>query len=481
MTDFDVVAVESSVVWMDTRIPFRYGIATLTRLPHLFLRVSIRPIVAGPTIHGIAAEGLLPKWFDKNPRTSGQQDLENMWASIGNAVENALAQRRFASAFDLWWSLYQGQKAWGKERDFPALLWHFGVTMVERAVLDALCRHAGKSISELLESGELSIDAAAVAPDVQSESLQAVLTARPLSSIHVRHTVGLSDPLTQSEVADTGDDGLPETLEEDIQAYGLRFFKIKVRGEPEADIDRLTKIAKLIGRLEVKDVKFSLDGNEQFHEGESFREFFDMVKRDERLATFFEGLLFVEQPFSRNVALDERLGRELKAWKDRPPIIIDESDGSIDDLPRAFSMGFAGSSYKNCKGVIKGILNAARVRQVASRGRPAIFSGEDLVNIGPVALLQDLTMMAKLGISHVERNGHHYIKGLSVFSRDLQRAMLKQHGDLYTQKGDFAALRIEDGRVAVHSLLRAPFGVVLIPEEAPYEPFLEASCPELEG
>ncbi len=481
MTDFEVLAVDSSVVWMDTRIPFRYGIATLTRLPHLFLRVSIRSAGAGPVTHGIAAEGLLPKWFDKNPRTSGQQDLENMWDSIGQAVGNALEQRRFASAFDLWWNLYQGQKVWGEKRGFPALLWHFGVTLMERAILDALCRQVERPISELLENELFGIDAAAAAPDVEPESLRAVLTAQPLSSIHIRHTVGLSDPLTQIEVEETVDDGLPETLEEDIQAYGLRFFKIKVRGEPEADIDRLTKIAELIGRLGVENAKFSLDGNEQFHDGETFREFFDLIQRNNPLAAFFEGLLFVEQPFSRSVALEESLGRELKSWKDRPPIIIDESDGSIDDLPRALSLGFAGSSYKNCKGVIKGILNAARVRHAASRGRPAIFSGEDLVNIGPVALLQDLTMMAKLGISHVERNGHHYIRGLSVFSRDLQKAMLAHHGDLYTEKGDFVALRIEDGRVAINSLLRAPFGVVPIPKETPYEPFLETSCPKLKG
>lgn len=32
----------------------------------------------------------------------------------------------------------------------------------------------------------------------------------------------------------------------------------------------------------------------------------------------------------------------------------------------------------------------------------------DLVNMGRVALLQDLAVVAKLGIPHVERNGPHY-------------------------------------------------------------------------
>jgi len=40
-----------------------------------------------------------------------------------------------------------------------------------------------------------------------------------------------------------------------------------------------------------------------------------------------------------------------------------------------------------------------------------VLTGEDLCNLGPVAFLQDLAMMALLGIEHVERNGHHYFAG----------------------------------------------------------------------
>ena len=53
-----------------------------------------------------------------------------------------------------------------------------------------------------------------------------------------------------------------------------------------------------------------------------------------------------------------------------------------------------------------------------------MLTGEDLCTLGPVALLQDLAMMALLGISHVERNGHHYYRGLSMFPADWQEAML---------------------------------------------------------
>ena len=59
------------------------------------------------------------------------------------------------------------------------------------------------------------------------------------------------------------------------------------------------------------------------------------------------------------------------------------------------------------------------------------MSGEDLANIGPVALLQDLAVVASLGVRSVERNGHHYFAGLSAFPRAVQQQILTHHGDLY--------------------------------------------------
>ena len=71
---------------------------------------------------------------------------------------------------------------------------------------------------------------------------------KPAASIHARHTVGLVDALTRAEPrrAQRIDDGLPESLEEVIAAYGHRYFKLKVAGKIEADIDRLRGIAAVL-------------------------------------------------------------------------------------------------------------------------------------------------------------------------------------------------------------------------------------------
>jgi len=77
--------------------------------------------------------------------------------------------------------------------------------------------------------------------------------------------------------------------------------------------------------------------------------------------------------------------------KDGPAIIIEESDGSLDHLLRAIELGYRGTSAdKNCKGIVKGLANAALLKKHVLTH----LSGEDLANAGPVALLQDLSVTA---------------------------------------------------------------------------------------
>jgi hypothetical protein len=158
----------------------------------------------------------------------------------------------------------------------------------------------------------------------------------------------------------------------------------------------------------------------------------------------------------------------LRAWPDRPPFIIDESEGAVGDLPRALALGYAGTSHKNCKGIIKGIANACLLEKRRREGERVVLTGEDLCNLGPVALLQDLAMMALLGIEHVERNGHHYYRGLSLWPADWQDATLTAHGDLYTRHRDgFASLHVHQAQVALGSVNAAPLGVT---------PLFDPSC-----
>jgi len=68
--------IDLNVLNMRTRMPFKYGIATLTALPHLFVRARVN--IDGKIQHGVASDGLPPKWFTKNPDTHVRDDLAEM-------------------------------------------------------------------------------------------------------------------------------------------------------------------------------------------------------------------------------------------------------------------------------------------------------------------------------------------------------------------------------------------------------------------
>lgn len=439
-----------------TRMPFRFGIAVMTEAPHVFLHGSFE--IGGNVVTGIAAEGLLPKWFDKTPDKSAGQELDELLLVIRHAVATA-REIPSDSAFGFWRRLYAEQMPWAAELGLPPLLAHFGVSLVERTLLDALARAHGVNFSTLLRENLAGVELGAIHPKLAGRTPREFLPEQPLAKVIARHTVGLSDPLTAADVeaGEALDDGLPQTLEDCVKFYGLHHFKLKVRGDVEADLARLRQIAEVVTRHRGPDYAFTLDGNEQYKELPKFVELWERIQADTMLAPFFEKLIFIEQPLHRSVALNP----EVAKIENMPPMIIDESDAEIGDLARALELGYVGTSHKNCKGVIKGVAHRCLINHLNGPGQAGRYqmSGEDLVNIGPVALLQDLAAQAALGNATVERNGHHYFRGLSVFPKSISEAMLASHSDLYTPFDGFARLDVRGGTLDLGSVNAAPFGV----------------------
>lgn len=461
------------VLPMQTRFPFKYGIASMNALPHLFVTLTL--VVDGKEAVGTASEGLPPKWFTKDPDTCFEQDLAEMLAVIQNASRLArLASANPVNYFQWWRELYAEQTRWATVKSVPPLLSGLGVSLIERALLDGLCKAASTPLHRLLGTEALGINLGEIRDELHGITVTQTLSPTPLPRIAVRHTIGLADPLDLDDVAESEavKDGLPHTLKDCIRAYGLRYFKIKVCGQSETDLARLQKITSILVQECPSGFQATLDGNEQFNDLSSFRDFYDQLRADEKLTPLFKSLLFIEQPLHRNHALKEDVAKVLSEWRDGPGIIIDEADGSLADLPRALDLGYSGTSHKNCKGIIKGLANAALIK-VRSQGgqRPLILSGEDLANVGPVAMLQDLAMMAALGISHVERNGHHYFRGLSMHHPEVQAAALRQHPDLYRQHEEgFPTLDIQEGELRLDSVNAAPFGCALELNKENYQP-----------
>ena len=438
------------------RMPFRFGVVTLTEAPQAFARVRIE-LADGRSGWGVAAELLAPKWFDKNLALSNEDNFNQLRLALRLARDAYLADRRPRAAFGHFAVHYREQIDAGAKRQLNALAASYGPALIDRAVLDALCRILGASFYDAVRANLPGIALAALLPEFAGFDTGAFLAAlKPAQAIAARHTVGMVDAITAADPHEPVGDGLPETLEEVVAAYGQRYYKLKVGGKVIEDIERLVSIAAVLDRMP-QPYYASLDGNEQYEDIEGVVELWSRMQAEPRLKRLAASVMFIEQPINRKVAL----AKDVSALSRRKPVIVDESDADLDVFPRARALGYAGVSSKTCKGLYKSMINAARcARWNAEQTQTRYFmSGEDLTLQAGIAVQQDLALVNLLGITHVERNGHHYVNGMAGLPEAEQAAFLYAHPDLYERSHGAVRIRIRAGQMEIGSLACNGFAV----------------------
>ena len=434
---FSVVAVDLFERDVKLRMPFRFGVVTLTESPQAIARVRIR-FDDGQEATGAAAELLAPKWVDKNPGLSNADNFYQLRLALSLAREAYLAGGR-NTAFGHNRAHYAEQIEAGRSAGLNSLVACYGPALLDRAVLDALCRARGVSFFAAVRSNLVGLT---LFEEMDLPAFAAGL--HPAGEIGARHTVGLVDPIVAADNKSPVNDGLPETLEEVVERYGHTYFKLKVGGNIEADLDRLSAIASVLDRIE-QPYYASLDGNEQYEDVEGVAELWAKMKAEPRLGRMVASIIFIEQPIKRQNAFAKDVGK-LSAER---PVIIDESDDSLDAFPRARALGYRGVSSKTCKGLYKSLINRARC---AAWGNGYMMSAEDLTIQPGLALQQDLALVTLLGLTHVERNGHHYVNGMASLSEHEQAAFLAAHPDLYERSHGAVRVAIKDGMLRIGSL-----------------------------
>ncbi len=423
------------------RMPFRFGVVTLTQAPQAFARARIR-LENGNEAAGAAAELLAPKWFDKNPALSNEENFAQLRHALRIAREAYLAGGE-NTAFGHFLDNHETQIAAGAKLGLNSLTACFGPALIDRAVLDALCRALQVSFYEAMRK-----NLAALA--WQSFDMDRFLTdLKPRSEIAARHTVGLVDPITAADLKQQVNDGLPETLEQVVERYGHRWFKLKVAGDAAADVERLAAIASVLDRM-AQPYRASLDGNEQYDDVAGVLELWRRIKAQPQLNRLASSVAFIEQPIKRQNAL----ASDVSVLAREKPVIIDESDDSLEAFPRARKLGYAGVSSKTCKGLYKSFINAARCRQWnREEGAARYFmTGEDLTIQAGLALQQDLALVSMLGLEHVERNGHHYVNGMAGLPNGEQQDFLRAHPDLYEKSHGAVRVKIQRGMMSMQSI-----------------------------
>lgn len=426
------------------RLPFRFGDTRVTGTDQAFATVEIE--ANGTSATGRSAQLLVPRWFDKRPERTNDQTVEDLRATCAAALSAAgdwTAPATLAAGMSDLRANARGRLP----GDLPRLAAGFGPALIELALVDALCRAHGLPFAQAAQADLFAL-ADAPPPDLTADELRAALAGlSPRESILIRHTVGYDAPLTRDDLApDHPDDGAPVCLADVIAETGIAAFKIKLKGDPEADIARLAAIAPLVGPL--PGLRVTLDANEQYRT-DAFDAFLAAFDAAPALAPLRGSLVAIEQPFARDTALSAPLPASLRAR----PLMIDESDDRDDAFATAITRGWHGTSIKTCKGVLRALTNHARVRKGRAEGKPLFLSAEDLTCQLGISWQQDTWIAATLGCTDIERNGHFHGGGMQGYAPEDRAALVAAHPDLYrTDAGGRVQLDIRDGAVGLSSL-----------------------------
>ncbi len=426
--------------------PFRFGAITINATPQAFVLVEIEVEGKGRAV-GASAEFLVPKWFDKRAHLSPDQTVEELRCSLLIARELYLEHKEFETAFGLHAACLARQVKHCAKEDIPRLAAAYGPAEIDKAVLDALLRATSSNFFDGMAQNVAGIDAR-LSRDLDNDEIEKFLAGRKrLDRVAIRHTVGLDDTIE-------GEGGVADAREN----VGARYFKLKLNGDPAHDADRLIRIGKELSGLPY-DYKVTLDANEQYADLDALAALADRLDRDSALKPIAAKLLYIEQPMPRDITRKSPLGALA-----RRDFIVDEADDSYDAFPAARALGYRGISSKSCKGLYKSVINATRAAKWSAEGARHFIAGEDLTCQPGLAVQQDLALGALIGITHAERNGHHYVDGFGDTPAAEAERFLAGHPDLYEIRGGKVCLVIHDGDLLTGSLAAPGFASAVHPD-----------------
>jgi hypothetical protein len=442
--------------------PFRFGAVTINSAAQVFVRAEIEVEGKGAST-GASAELMAPKWFDKRPHLSPEQTVWELRRSLAIARDLYLSRFGFETAFGLHASRIPGQVEACAREDIPPLAAIFGPAEIDKAILDALLRCFEVNFFDGMASNIAGIDAR-LSPDLGDDDIAQFLSQRArLERVAIRHTVGLDDQVE-------GAGGVADAHENS----GARYFKLKLNGDPEHDAARLIRIGNELATLQ-HDYSVTLDANEQYADLASLGALVDRLDRDSALKPIAAKLLYIEQPMPRDSFARSPLGALA-----RRDVIIDEADDCYDAFPAARALGYRGISSKSCKGIYKSMINASRAAKWSADGKRFFISGEDLTCQAGLGVQQDLALGALIGVTHAERNGHHYVDGFAETPAAEAEAFLSTHPDLYVRDGNSIRLAIHDGDLKTGSLTAPGFATSVHPDWSALSPLQQPKAKTLQ-
>jgi L-alanine-DL-glutamate epimerase-like enolase superfamily enzyme len=394
------------------RTPIKFGGVALDRATILNVHCAVRE-AGGKTARGFGSMplGNIWAWPSKLPyettlgamkelaariaRITGEVDVSGHPVEINTALEPEYLKAAAEVARDL-----------KLPEPVPKLATLVTASPFDAAIHDAYGKLHGLSCYRTYGPAFMEHDLARyLLPEFKGEYLERYVLPDPKPSMPLYHLVGALDPITEQDLSQRINDGLPETLPEWILYNGLTHLKIKLNGNDLAwDVERVLRVdrtaAETQARRGVKTWYYSADFNEKCPNVEYLLEFLRRVK--EKSPAGFRRIQYIEQPTARDLKAN-RQNVMHEASKLRP-IVIDESLTDLENLLLAREMGYTGVALKACKGQSQALLMAAAAQKFRM-----FLCVQDLTCPG-ASLIHSAGLAAHVpGVAAIEANARQYV------------------------------------------------------------------------
>jgi len=293
----------------------------------------------------------------------------------------------------------------GLVEPMPRLAQLVSASPLEAAIHDAYGKTLGQNSYNLLGQEFVNTDLSKYLTDeFVGEYLDRYTLREPKPQMPLYHLVGALDPLSDGEIDNRVDDGLPETLGEWILADGLTHLKIKLSGDDiDWDVSRVAGVENVA--VEAQKERgcevwhYSLDFNERCSSVQYVLDFLNRVS--EVSPSALGRVQYIEQPTHRDLRANPE-NRMHEAAKIKP-VVIDESLVDLESLQLAREQGYSGVALKACKGHSEALLMGA-----AAQKYELFLCVQDLTCPG-ASFLHSASLAARIPtIAAIEGNSRQY-------------------------------------------------------------------------
>jgi hypothetical protein len=335
-----------------------------------------------------------------------------------------------------------------------------GHALVERALLDAVARRAGRSLAALLldrADNPLALDWGRAHPLLQGLGALEFLPPHPYQTQEVRLPVWPGDVLTGPE----GGRGTAPPLDATIRRCGFTRFEIRVRSVH--DVAFAAEALRVIRLHAPPGWRWSLDAAGAFPDTSAFFEMWTELRSHPSLDDPLRRLEHILHPFEPRHAGGARIERFFKGWPARLPVLLDPSGLPDAEAVPSLDLGYAGFVVRSEEGFFRALTLLALVHRLRERRAGQLLATSLVGAHGetPYGLAQDAVLHAIAGSDVVTRRTPLDAPDLEDQPLALQQLAVETLPGLYAHDtgGRPPRLAIQGGRLRLAGALPHPTGL----------------------